>query len=583
MSEYAIPKSVIEEYLNSFVFVDDKISIEISPEQDSEGENFLVGSELEETTDIVVPATRKEEEIHTQEYDRYISQKLYESISEGGHICDLFKFESSKLEQCKKVCKKSDVVILDWQLDERGEGHDPALKIIKSLYEEKGLRFIYIYTVIAKPEDIKGHIETYLNVPFEGDNSDFHRDSLYFFVRKKDQDIGVKPENILNDVISTISDKYKGLMATFGLEFASGIRELLPMVLSRYDERIDSPIVNLMASTEENEFYRIFSHIFLSDLEYAVNSKIASSPNIDREKISIFLKERDFTKKLRGAIESGDEDKMKEIGNKVLILLKTVFSDEIRNKSRIKLKDTNVENTYSNTRDFLKYLEKISETVSLPEKIEGLKDKKISNTQEAHSQLISVLSHLSMSDTEEEVGLSADNMLDAHCRFQCFLSNVREEAASNSLTQGTILKNGKTYYLCITPLCDISFPKKIKHRYIFILGGKIPKKEVGFINRDRNSISVVYEDSSPVIIKWNLFDIISFKISDTSLLKPIKAKIVAKLEEEAEKEERKLEKELNYVGQLRLDCTLSILNMGLSRTGRVGIDTDELIRIRSYE
>lgn len=65
---------------------------------------------------------------------------------------------------------------------------------------------------------------------------------------------------------------------------------------------------------------------------------------------------------------------------------------------------------------------------------------------------------------------------------------------------------------------------------------------------------------------------------DTKLDKPIKAKIVDSLGEAKEREE----KELQFVGQLRLDYTLSLLNMGLARIGRVGIETDEVIRQR-YE
>ncbi|ODS38031.1 MAG: hypothetical protein A7316_08650 [Candidatus Altiarchaeales archaeon WOR_SM1_86-2] len=577
MSGFCVPEKVIQEYLKSFVFVDDKISLEhYPPEEIPDEKKSLLESEPEEIGDFVPPATPLEEKKHTKALDTALSKNVYESISKGGYPCDLFRFEVGKLEHCKRVCKNCDVVILDWELDPHGEGHIPSLKIIKSLYEEKGLRFIYLYTVVGNLENIKSEIEEYLEITCEGEDFDFHADYLYFFVRKKFD--GVNPEDILDSVINAISGKYKGLMARFGLEFASDIRGLLPTVLSRYDERIDSPLVNLMASTKKDEeFYSILSRIFLSDIEYAVSSKITASPNINRQQISNFLKKQDFTKKLRDAIESGDEDKMNEIGNKVLKLLETVF----RKRSGIDIKNATVEDINEDPEAFLKYLGKLSENVSLPKKIKGLKEETILNKQETRSQLISILSCLLISDTEEEIEPLAYNMLDAHCRFQCLLSNVREEAIS--LTQGTILKDGETYYLCITPLCDISFPNKIKHRYVFILGKRIPKKEVAFINRDRNSISVIYEDSSPVIIRWNLFDIISLKISDTSLCKPVKAEIVAKLEEHTGEEERKLEKELNYVGQLRLDCTLSILNMGLSRTGRVGIDTDELIRLRSYE
>ncbi|MGB2841117.1 MAG: response regulator receiver domain [Halobacteriota archaeon] len=568
MSGFIIPKSVIKGYLNSFVFVDDRITQEFVGEVVSTEENEIIESETEEFEDIVVPATPSEERKHTKEYDVYLSQEVYDSISEGGYLCDLFKFEKSKLKQCKEICKNSDVVILDWELS-RDEGHQSALEIIKSLYEENGLRFTYIYTVIKDINSIKSEIERFLDVPCIGDYSDFHVDSLYFFVRSKDSDEGVKPQDILESVLGAISEKYKGLMSTFVLDFASTIKKQLPVVLKRYDERIDSSIINLMAGMNEEYFYRIFSQIILSDLEYAILSKITSSPVINKTGISEFLRDSKFMRELVAAIDSKNDEKMKELGGNVLRLLVAVFQ---KNCCISSSKDI-----ISDPKKFSEILKGSLEEVILPKKIEGLKKENILYPATAPSQLFPILCYLSLYDSEKEIDECADNLVEAHKRFQCLLNTVRKEASASSLTQGTILKDGDTYYLCITPLCDIVRPKKIENRYMFMLGKGISEEEVASVNRDRNGLSIIYDGASSVTIRWNLFDIISLKITDNELNKPVKVKTVDNLEEDRDSEE----KELHFVGQLRLDYTLSLLYLGLARLGRVGIETDEVIRLRS--
>ena len=573
MSGFIIPESIIKGYLNSFVFVDDKIAQEPVGEVVSTEENEIIESETEEFEDIVVPGTPSEERKHTKEYDVSLSQEVYDSISAGGCLCDLFKFEISKLEQCKEVCKNCDVVILDWELS-RDEGHQSALEIIKSLYEENGLRFTYVYTVIKDLNSIKSEIERFLDVPCIGNYSDFHVDSLYFFVRSKDSDEGVKPQDILESVLGAISEKYKGLMSTFVLDFASTIKKQLPVVLKRYDEKIDSSIINLMAGMNEEYFYRIFSQIILSDLEYAILSKITSSPVIDKAKISDFICQSSFIQELREATESKNQEKMEELGIKVLSLLAAVFQKNCCVSSGAG--SDGMKEVILDPNEFLKSMNKSLEKVSLPKKIKGLKDEKI-NYLAAPYQLFPILCYLSLYDSEEEIKACASNLLEAHNRFQYLLNTVREEASSSSLTQGTILKDGDTYYLCITPLCDIIRPTKIQNRYTFMLGEKISQEEVAFVNRDRNDISIIYENSSPVTIRWNLFDIISLKISDTTLNKPVKLKTVDNLEEDSDSGE----KELHFVGQLRLDYALSLLDRGLARLGRVGIVADEVIRLRS--
>jgi hypothetical protein len=572
MSGFTIPNSVISEYINNFVFVDDKIAQETVRKVSSPEVTEIDETETEEIEGFVVPAPPSEELEHTKEYDVYLSQEVYDSISKGGYLCDLFKFEKSKLEQCKKVCKNSDVVILDWELS-RDETHQPALDIIKNLYEENGLRFIYVYTVIEDLNSIKSEIERFLDVSCFGDYSDFHVDSLYFFVRSKDSDVGVKPQDIFESVLGAISKKYKGLMSTFVLDFASTIRKQLPVVLKRYDERIDSSIINLMAGMNEEYFYRIFSQIILSDLEYALLSKIANSPVINKTKISEFLRDSKFMRELVAVIDSENDEKMKELGGKVLKLLVAVFQKNCcisSSKGSCAMGDI-----ISDPKKFSEILKGSLDKVSLPKKIKGLKKGNILDHATAPYQLFPILCYLSLYDSEKEIDECADNLVEAHKRFQCLLNTVRKEASASSLTQGTILKDGNTYYLCITPLCDIVRPKKIENRYMFMLGKGISEEEIASVNRDRNGLSIIYESSSPVTIRWNLFDIISLKIRDTKLNKPVKVKTVDNLEKDRDSEE----KELHFVGQLRLDYTLSLLDMGLAR--RVGIETDEVIRLRS--
>jgi hypothetical protein len=496
MGGFTIPESVISEYITNFVFVDDRIAQEPARKVSSPEVTEIDEIETEEIEGLVVPAPLSEELEHTKEYEGYLSQKVYDSISKEGYLCDLFKFEKSKLDQCKKICKNSDVVILDWELS-RVETHQSALEIIKSLCEENGLRFIYIYTVIKDLESIKGEVDRTLGVTCEGDYSDFRVGSIYFFVRSKDSEAGgINPRDICDSILGAISGKYKGLMSTFVLDFASTIRKQLPMILKRYDESVDSSIVNLMARMNEEFFNRVFSQIILSDLEAAILAKITGSPVINKTKISEFLGECEFMKELADAIESRNDEKMKELGSRVLKLSSEVF------QKNCCISPTNgagsFEDLMSNYEIFSKSLKYSLDKIILPKKIKGLEQKNILDGQSISSQLFPIICYLSLYGFEKEIDKVAKDIIDSHKRFQCILNTIRKDASFPSLTQGTILKDKDTYYLCITPLCDICWPKKIQNRYSFVLGEEISQDEVSAINRDRNDVSIIYLNSSLV-------------------------------------------------------------------------------------
>lgn len=572
MSEYQIPVNIIKSFITNFIYVDDKMWWEypgIEEENiidDQNGIEDIEEEEPEEFEELLPPPNPEEEKMHTKSYDEFLSRMVYESISKGEYICDLFKYENKKLNLCKNICRKADVIILDWELDPRGSGHEPTLDIINFLKENNVLKFIYIYTVIDRQETIKENIERKLNISCEGDYKNFKCNSLYFFVRSKKIETGINPKDILDSIIDAISNNYTGIMAAMNMEFISNVKKSLPIIISEKTNLIDSPIISLLSNSKEREFNDIISKILLSDIEqlvflYNEKSYLKLKSNLKKN-----MKDKKIFKKMEEIIREND---MNEMGKFEIKIIKKLFKIYQNNSGIIVTHD--MEKIIDDKVIFFNYIYKILNDLKVNSKIKGINDELIIDRNRLSFQIISILLYILIYDTSID-RLNPDEFIKSHMYFQIKLSNINNNIIFPSISQGTILKNQNRYYLCITPLCDILRPSKINNKYMFTMGEEIHIHNVGFINNNKNSFSIFEEETDIKIIKWNLYEIISYVIEINELDEDNNINVI-----DIEGKTISLQK----ITTLRSDNVTSLINTCVSNIGRIGIDSDEVIRLRS--
>lgn len=478
------------------------------------------------------------------------------AVLEGGVLFSGFRYTAAREGAAILLARKSDVVILDWEL--LSDGGHAALRILRVL-SSTGLHFVCIFTGHDKPSTVKEQISSDAQIsngrPAIGTAADFRIGSLIVAIRNKPglpvdgNDLIVEPEHLFEVAMTTLAKTFNGFLQLAMLEITSRHRDQLPEMLARFDDKLDAAfLAEAIAEDSPVETNGAFLALLLDEWRALLEVSTEASPM------------RIMSKAGLRAFGSHLSSKVSTLGHpRILQHLNATKGDASYFQSQSKLADYH--KTISN------WLENGLGALG--------NEKKIMATRWG---LLSALCHDGATVSEDTVFVP---LLKLDTLFH------QQAQIGSHLTQGTVVKTDKgSYFICVTPLCDADRPQRIQHIYSFLEA----TKQTTLNTLAEDGLCVVQDGPDVVCLRVKFKPVWSFKIPERQF-QDGKIKAFAVLPLSVSKPPAETDSEVirtapdNYaqltaIAQLRLDHALSLAASASATASRVGLNRVELIRSR---
>jgi hypothetical protein len=429
-------------------------------------------------------------EVNVAIEEEKLSLELYQNFKSEGISLAIHKFIKSDIEDenvKRYLLKGRDLILLDWELDGTG-GEEYSLKLLSEIINSPHINFCCIYTRTPRFDSIFSQIETY----FSGLN-------IEDYSKIKDT------YDFLDDF--EILRKIHDFLFTNKETNIENITQQLGIDLKMHPEFIKnklSPETHLLKLI----YYTFLNNIKPSQVETGLNSIHSDSNSLIINNTIILILKKD------------DENDPKPS-----FLLKKIASELIRNKnSFIQLLGLEMQTVFNSNESFIDENILKSSTEALFKHRNYLKIKNKSDI--PFSTLIKrvLIEHASLSLRTSKLSLLETDFLDAESQkyndaptqndiasLNTFYNSVQIKSLNNrdfpNINFGDVFFDGsKSYYLCITALCDCLRPDKIKQNYYFVKGEEINIElanslgDSAFISYFSENLSVswvTYESSKP--------------------------------------------------------------------------------------
>lgn len=550
---FDVSKSIVEKFIQSVVAVDDGMVFDSRPIVDAaeeldqpDDDGLGLGFDVESTTEDGSLLSSVGE--HCLYY-----QDLSSSFAQKGIICSGFTPLNDQELTARSILessKNADITILDWQMDkglEQGTLATDAIKrIIESDIAEGGrLRLITIYTAenIQRVLDrLQGHLKVY-NSLLKEDHIVFTKDELRFCkidIVSKD----TTEAELTDKVIVSLTHLTAGLLSNAALSAITDTRNRTHNILYKFNRELDpaylSHVLGLISSPDMREQ----AHEVAFD--YAV--ELISEEIKSELQISQIVKD--------------------SLSSDILKLWPDHVNDE-RNESFFGLKVGTIKEVKFNTSRMESLLtiateEQLKENLELEPKIaDGEQDgtnKKdaLKVFRDSNIQLVA-----GVDSTSQHLELSA-------------IQSVRRDAKTNGehipvMKQGTVVKKGNEYYVCIQPLCD-SVRLKEDTNFTFLRISKVSNsKPFSHVMRsDSGHMRLCIQPSSKRI---NVFR-----------FKPCHESRVVKANQTGKNfsfKESLYGIDFEWCGEFKQAVSQEIVNNVTANMARVGLDSFEWLRLKS--
>lgn len=533
MTFHQYSKEILTEYLGTVAYVDDLI---FSKKVESKPVDLKIEStrEMAAKTDKEMPLVDRnaEEEVVERKPNTPILQLVPNInpvtftnafLAKGIH-CSLFEVENDEdsLEPLKSILKKSDVVILDWQMhqDDGRKARELLLSVIKNSQQPE-LRLYIIFTNDKKqynnllsqtilPELMKAGI---INEIPENIECVFKFGHSKIVVLEKEN--GEKSETTVSDeelpdrIIEEFTEITSGLVSNTVLKAISVIRRNSHSLLATFNKDLDAAYYNHRAFLESPADSELHVTNWISDeiKDMLYFNNVSNEMNIDRINLSI-----DSYGILEFPIFDKDGVVAKRISKEQMV--------NLLGEGCVKYNKENEKNGLNVPQPWFKHFHKsfASNGINVNEKF-------------------ATLSSLSSSSL-------------AHDTHQL-------------LTLGVIMKNGEDLLLCIQPSCDCLRLKKVT-KFIFL---KIEKSTGNVdliipIGETFEKLSLSYKSDNIVLIDFN----------------PINGSITSLTENKIETFTDNDGKKYVWMGNLKYPFAQRIVNSFAYEISRVGLDESEWLR-----
>lgn len=531
MSFQQYSKEILTEYLGTVAYVDDLIflkkevvkPVKIVNAPIREIAAKTIEEKIDTKTEPEVHATEKEPETIQRQLRPNINPSAFtNAFLEKGIHCSLFEIENDddSLESLKKILRKSDVVILDWQMHQ--DDGKKASKLLLSVIESSQKPELRLFVIFTDDPNFANLLSDTIIPKLQkiSITGDLHKSGCSFkfghskiITLKKTN--GEKSENTVSDdelpdrIIEEFAEITSGLVSNSILKAVSVIRKNSHCFLETFNKDLDAAFFNHRAFLENPSDSELHMVNWISDeiKDMLYFNKVSKEMNIDNIKLllnshamqeyPIFDKEGNEKKKLS-----------KELMINILEKGCLVFNKENDRNGK------NVPLTWFN--HFHKSF--ASNRLNINEKF-------------------AALSSLSSSSFTH----------DAH----------------QLLTLGVLLKDDEDILLCIQPSCD-SFRLKKASNFIFLKVVKNNEKfDLVIPDGDKYlKLAILNKSDNILLISFNPNNgtVISSTIGKKEIFKDIN------------------EKKYEWMSNLKYPFAQRIINSFAQEISRVGLDESEWLR-----
>lgn len=555
-------KKIVQDFLNSVVAVDDNLffgavyqnnTIDSDDGFDSVAED---DSGLGQMVNLEVTSMQSQNNPgeHPLNY-----QELSLAFSEVGINCCAFRPDSERFgsieaaaDQIMRSAKRADITILDWSMDNKfgaSSGTLAKLSIDKILCDDQcqhgRLRLIVIYTGEPNRQEIAEDICRSVSVAdggaiCQGETVIFRKAGLEFcqitVIEKKDD-----AEELRDEVISLFTKLTTGLLSNATLSAIGEIRDKTHHILHTFNKQLDpaylAHVIGLLSSPQVREKSYEIAFDYATDL---ISEEIKSNLQI-----SSAVKENLNLNRLHDWVEYTNPDQEVDFYEIKIGDANAVGIDSRRLKDLLNYEsDDQLVRTLTSVPSIMRNGAKLLENFS---------------KQKIHLKLknIDCLSHEALSAVE--------------CKRRDFLS-LKPNVPLPTVKQGTIVKKGSQYFICMQPLCD-SVRISCSTNFIF-LGITLAEQGKKFTH--------VLRDAQGNFVKFNIKpgskDIHIFRLIPNAETNTAKAVF-----ENGEYKVKYLKDDnqegcLIWFGELKTNVAQAIANHLAEQISRVGLDTNEWLR-----
>ena len=536
MSFHQYSKQIIEDYLGTVAYVDDLI---FSNNKETKALNLG-----EADIKVVSAANTASEKVENRKESQPLKQLIpninplafTNAFLKKGIHCALLELseDKSNIDFIKKTLKKSDVIILDWQMhNDLGQS---ACELIKHLLQDEkdsylSLKLLIIYTdqpvYNSLIEENLVPIFKELNISFNLDSDTVLKSghSKIIVLQKPVLNVNevgkVSIEDLPERIIEELSNMTEGLVSSIAIESISSVRKNIHRLLAVYSNQLDPAYLShkaLLSNTEDSK------EQIMELLGSEIKSIIKSTVNFDEKKI-----------------------------------LPLYFDQYYKNFST----------------DFI-LPDKDKLTIKLPEKLDGEMLLKITE--------VGIEKYFTKSDDPiEQVILFSRN---CHKNLTSFFTNCQDKAkeankkyaiittlksltdiGEKQLTLGTIViedkKTQPKYWLCVQPKCDSIRIETQKRDFIFLR----------LFNGKEDKFDIILADGEKLKIDYRVYfsSLISFKSNEN-------AKVTSYKEGDLFKFEKGDNQKMIWKGELKNDFAQYVSQKFSSQLSRVAVEHFEWLR-----
>ena len=423
-----ISKQVVESFIQSVVAVDDRMQFDTRP-------ILQVATELEEPDEevfgVINDSTDSTALTVDQEHNLYY-QDLSSAFANKGIVCSGFKpvgDSETTISSIVASSRNADVTILDWQMDDAQKAGTLATAAIREIIEsdikEGGrLRLITIYTADDLPTVLEA-LKNSLNergALISEEHICFHDDILKFckidVISKENTEL-----ELTEQVVISFTHLTAGLLSNAALSAITDLRNRTHNILYKFNKNLDpaylSHVLGLISSPDMREqAHEVAFDYAVELLSEEIKSELQTSKivktSLSRDTLSLWPEHVNHANSNEYfALKIGTSESVK-FGSERMSSLLTTSSEE-------------------------QLLQVLNEGPAL-----GLDENR---------PPIDVFK-------KENIELSVDNKAaTTHHLELSAIQCVRRDLKTNGshtpvMKQGTIIKDGSKFYVCIQPLCD---------------------------------------------------------------------------------------------------------------------------------
>jgi len=449
-------------------------------------------------------------------------RRLHSTFREQG-LCDIDIYQFTSIEDSWKdyTSYNKDLLILDWELDTAPIKHESTLKILKDVIKNNRIPFVVVYTNVPDLNVIGRILVQDFNHFTEQEFSSLCSELDGSLRPTLEDPDSIDMELFLEDIedlafqyISTVSKREETKIAILEklsekIIFKNSIpRNVLELKLIKAF-RQGSPV--------EDSFLNMAFGICNKNSDQYLNNKI----QIDQQSYKI----NGTTILLFHKSNQGDgispEDLFSEFSKAIvnnpfnfLSLLALEFKDNLREDfSKIGTEFSNV-----NERAFFYHLsnyqladrsfnKRVIYDFILKSWIGELYSQKLTVKSKVLDSLEDRFNELKASFPDEKAIVKDHKFLEKLVSYSAFIStSIIKGREDNTLKFGDLFvdsKNGNTFFLCITPLCDCVKPSKISNNFYFVKGQRIESYKA-LLGAEKGFYSFAICNDEPVCIEWRV-------------------------------------------------------------------------------